>query len=316
MEYRPLGTSGLRVSVIGLGCWPIAGIGWTGVDEQQSLAALHKALDVGVNFIDTAYMYGKDGESERLVGRAIAGRRDEVVLATKCGLHWKGDQLTRDSSRKRIMQQVEESLRRLNTDSIDLYQVHAYDPNVPVEETARALHDLLDQGKVRAIGVSNYEVPQMEAFARSAPLHSNQPPYNLLMREIERDLLPYCRRHTIAVLVYWPLYKGLLTGKYGRGHRFPDGDSRLKDRWFKGKPLKRTLDMLDHLRPIADECGKTLTQVILNWTISQPGVTLAICGATRPEHVVQNAGAAGWRLTDEQMRRIDEISRKAVTSDE
>ena len=307
MEYRALGESGLTVSAVGMGCWPMAGVGWTGIDDKQSLAALETAMDGGITLIDTAYMYGRDGESERLVGRAIAGRRDQIVLATKCGLYWEGTTLRHDSSRKRILEQVEESLRRLNTDYIDLYQVHAPDVNTPFEETAATLGELKEQGKIRAIGVSNYDVPQMKSFARNAPLHSDQPPYNPLKREIEAEILPYCRDNRIGVISYWPLYKGLLTGKYGRGHRFPEGDSRNDDVRFQGDELASTLDTLDRLRPIGDEYGKSIAQLVIHWTARQPGITSVLCGATRPAHVEQNIDAVGWELSDEHRRQVDGI---------
>ncbi len=307
MEYRALGESGLTVSVIGMGCWPMAGVGWTGIDDNASLAALDAAMDGGITLIDTAYMYGRSGESERLVGRAIAGRRDQIVLATKCGLYWDGTTLLRDSSRKRVLEQVEESLRRLNTDYIDLYQVHAPDEETPFEETATTLAELKEQGKIRAIGVSNYDAAQMEEFARHAPLHSDQPPYNPLIRDIEAEILPHCRKNNIGVVSYWPLYKGLLTGKYGRGHRFPEGDSRNEDPRFQGEALDRTLDSLDRLKPIADEYGKSLAQLVIHWTARQPGITSVLCGATRPAHVEQNIEAVGWQLSDEHRGQVDGI---------
>ncbi len=308
MEYRLLGSSGIKVSTIGMGCWPMAGVGWTGIDDAQSLAALEYAIDHGITLIDTAHMYGKEGESERLVGKAISGKRDRIVLATKCGLHWKGDLMVRDSSRKQILKEYEESLRRLNTDYVDLYQVHAYDEKTPIGETAETLTELLEQGKIGAIGVSNYDTAQMAEFARNAPLHTNQPPYNIIMRDIEDSILPHCRMHNLGVITYWPLYRGLLTGKYGSGHRFPDGDSRNDNPHFQSCDLSRTLDMLDKIRPIAAECGKTLAQVIVNWTANQPGITSALCGATRPEHVSQNVDAVGWRLTDLQMEEIRSLA--------
>ena len=307
MEYRALGESGIEVSVIGMGCWPMAGVGWTGIDDNASLAALETAMDGGVTLIDTAYMYGRSGESERLVGRAIAGRRDQIVLATKCGLYWDGTTLLKDSSRKRILEQVEESLRRLNTDYIDLYQVHAPDEDTPFEETAVTLAELKAQGKIRAIGVSNYDVEQMKSFAQHAPLHSDQPPYNPFIRDIEAEVLPHCRANNIAVISYWPLYKGLLTGKYGRGHTFPEGDNRNDDCRFKGEELDRTLEALDRLRPIADEYGKSLAQLVIHWIARQPGITSVLCGATRPSQVEQNIEAVGWELSDEHRGQVDEI---------
>lgn len=307
MEYRALGESGLTVSVIGMGCWPMAGVGWTGIDDDASLAALETAMDGGITLIDTAYMYGRNGESERLVGRAIAGRRDQIVLATKCGLYWDGAALLRDSSRKRILEQVEESLRRLNTDYIDLYQVHAPDEDTPFEETAVTLAELKAQGKIRAIGVSNYDAAQMKSFADHAPLHSDQPPYNPLIRDIEAEILPHCRDSNIGVISYWPLYKGLLTGKYGRGHSFPEGDNRNEDPRFQGEALAHTLDTLDRLRPIADEYGKSLAQLVIHWIARQPGITSVLCGATRPSQVEQNIDAVGWELSGEHQRQVDGI---------
>ncbi len=307
MEYRPLGESGLTVSVIGMGCWPMAGVGWTGIDDEASLAALEAAMDGGVTLIDTAYMYGRNGESERLVGRAIAGRRDEIVLATKCGLYWDGTTLLKDSSRKRILEQVEESLRRLNTDYIDLYQVHAPDEDTPFEETAETLAELKEQGKIRAIGVSNYDAAQMKSFAEHAPLHSDQPPYNPLIRGIEAEVLPHCRDNNIAVISYWPLYKGLLTGKYGRGHTFPEGDNRNDDPRFQGEELAHTLDTLDRLKPVGEAYGKSLAQLVIHWIARQPGITSVLCGATRPSQVEQNIEAVGWELSGEHQRQVDEI---------
>lgn len=307
MEYRRLGTSDITVSAVGLGCWPMAGVGWTGIDDVRSLAAIETAIDQGITLIDTAFMYGRNGESERLVGKAVAGKRDSIILATKCGIHWAGEKMVRNSSREQIIQEVEESLRRLNTDYIDLYQVHAHDPDTPVEETAQTLADLKTQGKIRAVGVSNYDVPCMEAFALHAPLHSNQPPYNMIMRDIEEAVVPYCLKNDIGLITYWPLYKGLLTGKYGADHRFPGEDSRATNEHFQGERLKRTLDMLERLRSIADAYGKTITQFVIHWTARRPGVTSVLCGATRPEHAAQNAAAVDNPLSDEDMELVNRI---------
>lgn len=304
-----LGSSGIEVSVIGMGCWPMAGVGWTGTDDDQSVAALKTAIEQGITLIDTAYMYGQNGESERLVAKAIAGHRERIVLATKCGIHWEGDRMIRDSSRSQILKEFEESLRRLNTDYVDLYQVHAYDEKTPIQETAETLLELLSGGKIRAIGVSNYTSAQMKEFARYAPLHSNQPPYNILMRDIELDLLPHCRSENVGVVTYWPLYRGLLTGKYGLDHTFPDGDSRIDNPHFTGNNLNATLDMLEQIRPIAEACNKSLAQTVINWTANQAGITAALCGATRPEHVAQNVEAVGWHLSGTQMQTIDALAK-------
>ncbi|MBI2194298.1 MAG: aldo/keto reductase [Planctomycetes bacterium] len=307
MVTREFGSSGLRVSALALGCWPIAGVGWTGVNEQDSLATIRQALDVGINFVDTAYMYGLGGESEILVGKAIAGRRAEVVLATKCGVHWDGGKAVRDSSSARIQEECEASLRRLNVDAIDLYQVHAPDPGTSFQETAQALERLLRQGKIRAIGVSNFDVAQMQEFSRHAPLHSLQPAYSMIRREIERDILPYCEEHRIGVCVYCPLERGLLTDGIRPGESYPAEDSRRQNSNFLGDSFARTRQMVMRLQSIARENGMTLAQLVLNWTVHQPGVTVAIVGATRPHQVLENAHALGRSLTADQMERIRKI---------
>jgi len=304
MKLRPLGTSGLLAAPIALGTWPMAGLGWSGVTEQDSIATIHKAVGLGVNLIDTAYMYGKQGEAEQLVGKAIQGQRDKVLIATKGGLEWRNGERVTDCSCRRLLEQAEESLRRMNLDVIDLYQVHTPDPNVPVEETARAMLRLHEQGKIRAIGVSNYSVKQMTAFLRVAPIHAAQALYNMLRREIEADLLPFCHERGIAVLVYRPLERGLLTDQIRPASSFPADDSRRAKPEWQGEEFQRTLALVERLRPIAAEANKTLAQLVLNWTIHQPGVTAAICGAKRPEQVVENVGGANWRLTDAQKARI------------
>lgn len=307
MELRPLGTSGLQVSSIALGTWPMSALGWSGITERDSIATIHRAVALGVNLVDTAYMYGKHGEVEQLVGKAIQGRRDRVLIATKGGIEWRNGERVIDGSYQRLLEQADESLRRMGLDVIDLYQVHTPDPNVPVEETARALLHLQQQGKIRAIGVSNYTVEQMTAFLRVAPIHAAQVLYNMLRREIEADLLPFCRERAIAVLAYRPLERGLLTDEIKPASSFPADDSRGAKPEWQGEHFQRTLAMVERLKPIAAECKKTLAQLVLNWTIHQPGLTAAICGAKRPEQVVENVGGANWRLTDAQLARIRAI---------
>lgn len=307
MIQREYGSSGMRVSVLSLGCWPIAGLGWSGVNDEDSIATIQQALDIGMNFIDTAYMYGPNGESEILVGKAIAGRRDEAFVATKCGIHWKGKTNCHDSSPERIKQELEESLRRLNIDTIDLYQVHWPDKNTPFEETAKVLDDLLKEGKIRSIGVSNYNVEQMEAFSKSAPIHSLQPQYSMLKRDIENEILPYCIEHNIATCVYCPLGRGLLTDRIRPAEEFPPDDARRDNPDFLGENFQRTKRMAEKLKSIADGCNCTLAQLTLNWTIHQPGVTVAIVGATRPHQVLENAAAVDFELTEDQLNRINEI---------
>src|SRR5262245_41754883 len=228
-ELRPLGQTGIRVSPIALGCWPISGMTSLDVNEADSLATLHAALDAGINFLDTAYAYGAAGESERLIARAISGCRDNVVIATKCGIHWAADG-TRvfDGSPATIRHQCEMSLRRLGTEYVELLYLHAPDSNSPLAESAEALRRLMQDGKARSIGVSNLTLEQLAEFQTVCPISAVQPPYNMLQREIERDIIPWCRERGIGVCVYWPLLKGLLAGKLPRDHAFQPGDGRAK----------------------------------------------------------------------------------------
>jgi aryl-alcohol dehydrogenase-like predicted oxidoreductase len=306
MERRTIGNTSIEVSPVAMGCWPIAGMTSSGVNEADSLATLGACFELGVNFLDTAYCYGAAGESERLIARAIAGRRDEMVIATKGGLHWGQDgQQVRDASPARLKRECDESLRRLETDRVELYYLHAPDPKVPVAESAGALRELMEAGKTRSVGASNLSLDQLREFAAVCPLAAYQPPYNMLQRQIEADTLPWCRDHGVAVLVYWPLMKGLLTGKFARDHVFPPTDGRLKYPMFQGEEWQRNHDLLDELRAIAAEAGRTLSQLVINWTIHQPGITGALCGAKRPDQLRDNAGAMGWTLTAEQAARID-----------
>lgn len=303
---RPLGRTGIRVSPIAMGCWPMAGMTSPDANRPDSLATIRACRDVGVNFFDTAYCYGAAGESELLLGEALADCRDDVVIATKGGLHWGPDgRQVRDGSPGRLRAQCEESLRRLRTDYVDLYYLHAPDPQTPLEESAAALRQLLDEGKTRSVGVSNVTLEQLQRFAAICPVSAVQPPYNMLMRDIERDLLPWCLEHEVAVCVYWPLMKGLLAGRLARNHRFAAGDGRLKYPMFQGEEWQRNHDLLDALRRVAEAAGRTLAQVVLNWTIHQPGITSALCGAKRPWQIEETAGAMGWELTHEQLAAID-----------
>ncbi len=317
MEKRKLGTSEIEVSAIGLGCWAIGGWMWGGTDDEKAVAAIRKAIDVGMFFLDTAAIYGF-GHSEEIVGKAIEGRRDEVILATKCGLVWEhptreprfvdeeGNKVYGDLTKESVLREAEESLRRLKTDWIDIYQCHRPDELTPAEETMEAMNLLLEQGKIRAIAVSNFSVEQMEAFRRYGPVHSDQPRYSMLDRTIEPEILPYCRENNIGILAYSPIEQGILTGKVTLDREFRFGDHRRHRPWFQKKNLKRALDFLEKLKPIADVHGKTLAQLAANWVISQEGVTSALVGARTPEQVVENAGAADWRLTEDELKQIEE----------
>ncbi len=314
MERRPLGDTGLEVSPIALGCWPIAGITSIDVTEANSLATIARCFELGINFLDTAYCYGREGESERLICRALGSRRDEMVIATKGGIHWGPDgKQAKDGRPETLRRQCEESLRRLGTDRVELLYLHAPDPNVPVAESAGALKELLDEGKTRSVGLSNASLEQLEQFAAVCPLAAFQPHYNMLQREIEVDTLPWCVAHDVSVMVYWPLMKGLLAGKLPRDHVFAPGDGRAKYPMFQGQEWQKKQDLIDELREIATEAGRTVAQLVINWTIHQPGISVALCGAKRPDQIEENAGAVGWRLSDAQLARVTAaIARRGV----
>lgn len=322
IEPRRLGTTDVQVSAIALGCWPISGMTSLHVTRANSLATLAAALECGVHHWDTAYCYGADGESDRLIAEALAGRRDRATLASKCGIHWGPDgKQARDARPATIRTQCETSLRRLQTDYVDLLYLHAPDPAVPVAESAAEFARLLAEGKTRAVGASNCSVPQLAEFHAVCPLAACQPHYNMLQREIEADVLPWCIQNNVSALVYWPLMKGLLAGQLARDHVFSPQDGRAKYPMFQGGEYQKNQDFLDVLRSVAAECGRTVSQVVLNWTIHRPGVTAALCGAKRPEQLRENAGGAGWKLSEEHLTRIaaglqargQVVSRAAVT---
>jgi aryl-alcohol dehydrogenase-like predicted oxidoreductase len=305
-ELRPLGRSDIRVSPVALGCWPISGMTSLDVNEADSLATLLAALDAGINFLDTAYAYGAAGESERLIARALGRRRDQVVIATKGGIEWDAaGQRVIDGRPNTLRRQCEESLRRLATDHVELLYLHAPDPNTPLADSAGELGRLQAEGKTRLVGVSNFSLAQLQEFHAVCPLAAFQPPYNMLQRDIECDTLPWCREHGISVCIYWPLMKGLLAGTLPRGHVFQPGDGRAKYPMFQGDEWRKNQDFLDELLLLAAEIGKTVAQIVVNWTIQQPGITAALCGAKRPEQIAETAGAMGWQLSGEQLARID-----------
>ncbi len=306
MQYRPLADTGIQISEIALGCWPIAGMTSPGASDDASIATIRACFDLGINHLDTAYCYGPSGESEKLIARALGDRRDEMVIATKGGLHWdEHGTMLYDASPATLRRECEESLRRLQTDRVELLYLHAPDKAVPVSESAGVLRQLLDEGKTRSVGVSNVNVAQLDEFAAECPIAAYQPPYNMLQRQIEADTLPWCRERGIAVLVYWPLLKGLLAGKMGRDHVFAEGDSRRKYPMFQGQEWQKNHDLVDRLREIARAAGHTMAELTINWTTSQPGITTALCGAKRPDQISETAGGGGWRLTDEQLAQID-----------
>jgi aryl-alcohol dehydrogenase-like predicted oxidoreductase len=321
MEYRQLGSSPVKVSAVTFGAWAIGGWMWGGQDEQRAIAAMEAAIEAGVTSIDTAPIYGF-GYSEELVGRVIKGRRDRLVVLTKYGMRWDCEQgehafdsedndgrpvkIYKNSRPESVIYECEQSLRRLGTDYIDVLQVHWRDHTVAVEETMGAVGELIKQGKVRAAGVSNYTAEEMEAARAVVPLASSQPPYSMVNRGAEHDVLPYCRENNVGVVCYSPLQRGLLTGKFKPGHQFDDGDHRGASPFFQPENIRRVNDFLDSIRHIADGHGATLAQLVINWTTRQPGITAALVGARDAEQAAANAGALAFSLSDEEMAEINQ----------
>jgi aryl-alcohol dehydrogenase-like predicted oxidoreductase len=303
----------LTVSRIGLGTWAIGGWMWGGTDDQESVNTIRAAVERGINLIDTAPAYGF-GRSEEIVGRAIAESqlRSRVVIATKVGLEWKNGKVFRNGSRDRILREAEDSLRRLRTDYIDIYQVHWPDPLVSIEETAEAVQTLFDQGKIRAIGVSNFSVAQIERFRRVAKLHVVQPPYNLFEREIETELLPYCRQHGIATLTYGALCRGLLSGKLQADARFHGDDLRLTDPKFQSPRYAEYLAAVRRLDQFAmDHYGKRVVHLAVRWLLDQ-GATTGLWGARRPDQLQPVDEVFGWSLDVAAKAEIDRILRETI----
>lgn len=304
----------LTVSRIGLGTWAIGGWMWGGADDDASVKTIHAAVDSGISLIDTAPAYGF-GHSEEVVGRALADgrRRSRVVIATKAGLAWADGKVFRDASRERILREAGESLRRLRTDYIDIYQVHWPDPQVPVEETAEAMQRLLDQGIIRAIGVSNFSVAQIERFRRVADLHAVQPPYNLFEREIETTLLPYCRNAGLATLTYGALCRGLLSGKLGETTQFGVGDLRRTDPKFQPPRYGQYLAAVHRLDRLAQEWyGKQVIHLAVRWLLDQ-GVTAALWGARHPGQLQPIRDVFGWSLDAAAKAEIARILREEIS---
>jgi len=314
IEYTRLGESAIPVSRICLGTWAIGGWMWGGTEEDESIRTIRTALDKGVNFIDTAPVYGF-GRSEEIVGKALKGYvpRDQVVVATKAGLEWndKG-KVFRNSSRARILKEVEDSLRRLQTDYIDLYQVHWPDPLVPIEETAAVMAALLKEGKIRALGVSNYNAEQLEVFRRVAPLHSVQPPYNLFERQIEEAILPYATNHGLAILAYGSICRGLLSGRMKPGTRFEGDDLRQFDPKFRKPRFSQYLAAVSELDELAQhKHGRRVLELAVRWVIDRGAI--ALWGARHPQQLEPLSGIFGWSLSKQDFKDIDDILQRHIT---
>jgi aryl-alcohol dehydrogenase-like predicted oxidoreductase len=322
MEYRQLGESGLSASAITFGAWAIGGWMWGGTERKDAVAAIRASYDEGVTSIDTAAVYGQ-GLSEEIVGEALQGLpRDKVQIMTKFGMRWdetKGEfafksqdndctplDIYKYAGKEGILKECENSLRRLRTDHIDLYQIHWPDSSTPIEETMETLAGLIKAGKIRAAGVSNYNVGQMKTAEKVLKLASNQVPFSMVNRGIEKELVPYCIQHKKAILAYSPLQRGLLTGKIRPGHRFGEGDNRGESRFYQPESVTLVNAFLDELRPLAAAKNATLSQLVIRWTLERPGITIALVGARNAGQAVENARAIEVRLSGEEIGFINE----------
>jgi aryl-alcohol dehydrogenase-like predicted oxidoreductase len=314
MQFAAIPGTSLEVSRVAIGTWAIGGWMWGGSEEKESIETIRAALDQGITVVDTAPVYGF-GRSEEIVGKALtaAGLRSRAVIATKVGLEWSAGSVFRNASRERITRELEDSLRRLRTDYIDIYQVHWPDPSVPMEETASAMRSLYEQGKIRAIGVSNFSVAQMDAFRRVAPLHVLQSPYNLFERGIEDEILPYCHRNNIAVLGYGALCRGLLSGRMRRDTTFSGDDLRKNDPKFQQPRFAQYLGAVQRLDLLAQyRYGKRVIHLAVRWMLDQ-GATVALWGARHPDQLAPVAEVSGWSLEADVKAEIDRVLRERIT---
>jgi aryl-alcohol dehydrogenase-like predicted oxidoreductase len=309
MKTRVLGNGGPEITVIGFGAWAIGGpweYGWGNVDDRESIKAIHRGLDLGIGWIDTAAVYGL-GHSEEVVAEALRGIRNEVFLATKCGMVWdQNGKVTRNLKPQSIRKEVEDSLRRLQTDHIDLYQFHWPDDNTPVEESWSVMTDLIKEGKVRYAGVCNFSVELLERCKAIAPVQSLQPPYHMLRRDFERELRSYCAEHGIGVVAYSPMGSGLLTGKFDF-ERIAEDDWRRKDSQFNEAGRQRVAKLLERMKPLADRHKASLGELAVAWVLRNENVTAAIVGARKPWQIEETAGAADVVLTPSDISDLDSI---------
>lgn len=310
MDTITLPKSDITATRIALGTWAIGGSSWGGTDDKQSIATVQSAIDRGITCIDTAPVYGC-GHSEELVGKALkeGGRRDKTIIASKCGLNWKTDgTVFRDASPARLAQEIDDSLRRLQTDHIDIYQLHWPDSTVPIEESAEALRKIRESGKVRAIGVSNFNPEQIKAFEKVCPITTHQPPYNLFERDIEKDLLPTLIEQNIGTLTYGALCRGLLSGKIDRNRTFSGDDLRNSDPKFQPPRFEQYLNAVKELDAFAlVNYDRTVLHLALRWLLDQKGVSIALWGARRPDQLDPVNDVMGWSLDEDAKAEIDRI---------
>jgi aryl-alcohol dehydrogenase-like predicted oxidoreductase len=322
MKYNQLADTGIQISAITFGAWAIGGWMWGGADKQDALDALHKSLELGITSIDTAPVYGQ-GLSEEIVGEALKGKRHEAQILTKYGMRWDverpGDfmaskdnngkdlKIYRYAPKESVIEECERSLKRLQTDYIDLYQIHWPDVSTPIDETMEAIQILLQQGKIRASGVCNYSAEQMRIADQTVKQVTNQVPYSMVERKIEADVVPYCLENGQGILAYSPLQRGILTGKITDDYQFEEGDHRPNTLHFKPQNRKTINAFLQKIKPIADGYGVSLTQLVINWTIQQPAVVAALVGARNPQQVAENAKAVDFMLSADEINQINTL---------
>lgn len=306
MEYRTLGTTGLKASAIGLGTWAMGGRWWGEVDDSHSIAVIKKALELGVNFFDTADLYGF-GHSEKILAEALGKERKNVIVASKVGLRWNNKgKIRHDLSPDYILQAVDASLARLQTDYIDLYQVHWPDPNTPIAKTAEALRKCVETGKVRYLGASNLSPEQLRKYREVCPIETLQPPLNLFERYAEVQLLPICLKENIGVISYSTLCRGLLSGRFKVGDELQEA-VRKRDPLFNGATFGRNIAIVERLRDVAHGYNKTVAQLAIAWVLVHSSLAVALCGARKPHQVEENVGAANWQLSQDELQEIEKI---------
>lgn len=313
MQTRKLGYTNLHLTTIGLGTWAMGGgdwrFSWGPQDDQDSIAAIHRALELGVNWLDTAPVYGL-GHAEEMVAQALAGIQDKPLIATKCSRVWDAQgNISSDLSRANILRECEDSLRRLQVETIDLYQMHWPNPDHLIEEAWQTMADLVKAGKARFIGVSNFSVAQLKRILPIHPVASLQPPYSMLRRDIEAELLPFCQQNQIGVIVYSPMQKGLLTGKVQRAwvESLPEDDHRKHDPMFQEPELGKNLRLVERLKEIAGKHGRSAAELAVAWTLRRPELTAAIVGARRPGQIEETAGAGSWQIPAEDLEEIERL---------
>lgn len=320
MEYKRLGNSSVKVTPIAFGAWAIGGWMWGGAEEKEAIKAIKASLDAGITTIDTAPIYGF-GKSEELVGQALDGvRRDKYQILTKYGMNWrtaKGEyyfdstdnsgkpvKIYKYSGKESVIQECEDSLRRLKTDYIDLFQIHWPDATTPISETMEAVAKLIDQGKIRAAGVCNYNVAQVDEAMKTVKLVSNQVPYSMIHRNIEKNIQSQALSQGMSIIPYSPLQRGLLTGKIMRDYKFNAGDTRENNKYYKPENIDRTNIFLQKIKPIADGYGVTLAQLVINWTTRQPAMDCVLVGARDEKQVLENVKSLSFKLADEEIKGI------------